>query len=310
MKIELKINSTRYSGWESVTITKSMTSIAHTFDMSILDSNDIMIENDDIIEILVDDKTFLTGYIDDMNISISDKKMPMQISGRSKSGDLIDSNILTTKQYNKLNTLQIASNIVSKFGMKVSSQEKMSHLEIFNTKVGETYFTAINRLCKQTNLLPISDSDGNIIIVKNNKKESSIVLKDGDFKSIKYSKKLTYRHDKYVYKKESISNDITDGIELDSSVKRFRPFVKVNSDDKDNSDLAKWQLNKNKAEEVTLSAVVYGWDLEINTIVKVNTSVVNNSFLIKEIKYSKSDSGTVSDVIFVEKGLFDVSADT
>jgi len=307
MKLELKVNNIKYSGWEGVSITKSMTSISHTFSMSILNSQEVEIQNDDVVEILVNDKTFLTGFIDEMTVSVNDKKMPMQISGRSKTGDLIDSHILTPQQYNKLNILQIISNIVDKFGMKVTTNIKLSPLSVFNTKVGETYFNAINRLCKQTNTLPISDKDGNIIVVKNDKKESGIVLKDDDFKSLKYTKKLTYRHDKYVYKKESMANDVSDGIEPDVSVKRFRPFVKVNTEDKTNQDLAKWQLNKNKAEELTLSAVVQGWNLEINTIVKIDTSIVQNSFLIKEITYTKNDSGTVSNITFVSKGLFDVA---
>ena len=306
MQLELKVNNVKYSGWEKVSIVKSMTSIAHTFSMEILNGAELSIQNDDIIEILVDGKTFLTGYIDEITASIGDKKMPTRISGRSKTGDLIDSNILTPQQYNKLNVLQIMSNIVSKFGMKVISNIKLSPLEVFNTKVGETYFNAINRLCKQTNTLPISDKDGNIIIVKNDKKDSGIVFKDDDFKSLKYTKKLTYRHDKYVYKKESMIDDVTDGIINDDTVSRFRPFVKVNTEDKTNQDLAKWQYNKNKSEELSLTAVVHGWELEINTIVKIDTEIVQNSFLIKEISYTKDNSGTVSNVTFVSKGLFDV----
>lgn len=306
MKLELKIDNRKYSGWENVTISKSIQSIAHNFSMNIFNADGISIEDDDLIQILKDDKIFFTGYLDDMVIGISNVKKPLSINGRSKAGDLIDCNVSENKQYNKQNIKQIISDLVKPFNINVSSSLTLEPLEIFNTKVGETYFDAINRLCKQTNTLPISDDFGNIEIVKNEQNKSSIVLKDSDFKELNLPKKLSKRFSKYIYKKEGIVTDVTDGSATDDTVLRFKPFVGVNTEDKDNQDLAKWQLNHNKVSEISLTAVVKGWDLEINTIVKLETEIVNNSFLIKDITYSKSDSGTISNVTFVSKDLYDI----
>lgn len=306
MNIQLKIENRKYSGWQDVSITKSMQSIAHNFSMNIFNGDQISIQDDDLIQILVDDEVFFTGYADNINIGISDTKKPLFISGRSRTCDLIDCNIADNKQYNKLNIKQIISDLISPFGIKVSTSLTLEPLEIFNTKVGETYFDAINRLCKQTNTLPISDNKGNIEIVKNQKNESPIILKDSDFKELNYPRNLTKRFSKYTYKKEGIVTDITDGSINDETVDRFRPFVGVNTEDKTNQDLANWQKNHNKVDEVNLSAVVYGWDLEINTIVKLETSLVNNSFLIKDIRYNKSDNGTISNVTLVSKDLYNV----
>ena len=117
---------------------------------------------------------------------------------------------------------------------------------------------------------------------------------------------LTKRFSKYTYKKEGIITDVTDGSVSDDNVKRFRPFIAVNTEDKDNADLAKWQRNHNNVDEVSLTAVVKGWDLEINTIVKLETEIISNSFLIKDITYNKSDSGTISNVTFVSEDLYNV----
>jgi len=306
MKLELKVANRKYSGWENVTISKSMQSIAHNFSMNIYNGDQLSIEDDDIIQILKDDKIFFTGYLDNITLGISDKKKPLLINGRSKSVDLIDCNISDIKQYNKQNIKQIISDLIKPFNINVSSSLKLEPLEIFNTKVGETYFDSINRLCKQTNTLPISDNFGNIEIAKNEQKESSIILKDGDFKEINYPKKLSNRFSKFIYKKESAITDVTDGSIDDDTVQRFRPFVGVNTEDKTNQDMAEWQKNFNKVNEVSLTGIVEGWDLEINTIVKLETSTVNNSFLIKEITYNKSDGGTTSNVTFISKDLYNV----
>lgn len=306
MKLELKVNNKKYSGWENVSISKSMQSIAHIFSMDIFKGDQVSIEDDDLIQILVDDKVFFTGYLDDMTLGISDTKKPLSISGRSKAVDLIDCNISENKQYNKQNIKQIISDLISPFNITVSSILTLEPLEVFNTKIGETYFDAINRLCKQTNTLPISDDDGNIQIIKNQNNEISKILKDQDFKEIFYPKLLSQRFSEYTYKKESAITDVTDGTIKDTTVKRFRPFVGVNTEDKDNTDLAQWQKNQNNVEEVSLTAVVKGWDLQINTIVKLETEIVNNSFLVKDITYNKSDNGTISNVTFVSKDLYNV----
>ena len=301
MKIELKIADRRYKGWENVTVSKSMQSIAHTFAMDIYAGDVVAVNDDDIVQILVDDKVFLTGYLDSINLGISDKKKPLSITGRSKAGDLIDCNIEINKQYINQTPKQIISDLAKPFGIEVSSTLKLKPLAIFKTMVGETYFNAINRLCKQTNTLPISDNYGNLQIVKNEQTESSIVLKDGDFKELNYPKILSSRFSKYTYKKEGIVVDVTDGSVSDDTVKRFRPFVEVNGEDKDNIDMAKWKMNHNKVDEVSLNAKVTDWDLEINTVVKLETEIVSNSFLLKDIVYRKGNSGTTSDLVLASK---------
>lgn len=304
MKLELKVGNRKYSGWEDMAISKSMQSIANSFSMNIFQGDQIDIGDDDLIQILKDDKVFFTGYLEESTLGISDVKKPLSISARSKSMDLIDCNISQNKQYNKQNIKQIISDLIKPFNITVSSSLILEPLEVFNTKIGETYFNAINRLCKQTNTLPISDNFGNIEIVKNQQTIISEPLRDQDFKQLDFPKKLSERFSEYTYKKEGIVTDVTDGKIQDNTVKRFRPFVGINTEDKDNTDLAKWQKNHNKVNEIKLTAIVKGWDLEINTIVKLETSIVNSSFLIHDIVYSKSSSGTISNVTLVSKDLY------
>jgi len=115
---------------------------------------------------------------------------------------------------------------------------------------------------------------------------------------------LASRFSKYTYKKEGIATDLTDGSESDDTVKRYRPFVEVNTEDKTNGDMAKWKMKFNKVDEVSLRGKMTGWDLEINTIIKLETSIVNNSFLIKDIVYSKGEDGTTSDIVLASKDAY------
>ncbi len=306
MKVQLQIGDFKYAGWENISISKSMESIADTFQMEIFKGDEVVIEDDTAVKVLVDDEVFLTGYVDDTTIEISDTARPLKITGRSKPCDLVDCNISENKQYNKQNAKQIIKDLAFSFGIDVSSDFGFELLDIYSTKVGETYFNTINRLCKQTNMMPISDKLGNIKLIKNDNKTISRAIKDKDLKSIRYFQARKNRFNSYTYKKEGIVTDITDGTQKDDSVKRFRPFVAINTEEKTNVDLAKWKKNSNAVKSVLLEVVIYGWDIEINTIVKIESSVVNNSFLVKSVVYKKSGSGTVASATLVSKDLYNV----
>lgn len=304
MEIELLSGNKRYKGWENVIIKKSIVTIADTFSLNIFKGDEVAISKDDIIVIRVDNEIFFTGYVDDFDLGISQNKKPLKISGRSKSGDLIDCNINEVKQYNKQNIAQIITDLVKPFNITVSTNLTLTPLDVFDTKIGETYFSAINRLCKQTNTLPVSDKLGNIKIIKNEKIVSSIILRDEDFKELNFKQKYSNRFSEYHYNKESVIVDIESSNIEDPEIKRFRPFVAVNTEEKSNEDMSNWAKNFEIANSIFLNGVVVGWKLETNTIVKIETELVNGSFLVKEIEYSKGDNGTVSKVIFISKDLY------
>ncbi len=304
--IVLKVNKNKYSGWEDISITKDMTSIADTFKLSIEKGSALNVSEGDLIEIIDDDNTILKGYIEIYDISIEENKSPLILTGRSKAGDLVDCMIENYKQYNRLTPLNIISDIISDFDMSVSTNISLSTVDVFETKVGETFFNAINRLCKQTNILPISANNGDLLLTKNNKTTVSNTLKDKDLKAIKFKSDTTNQFSKYTYKKEAIVVDISDGSVSNSNMNRYRPFVGVNTDNKTNIDMANWKKNNADANSTQLEITVTGWDYEINNIVKIDSQIIKNSYLIKSINYTKGNNGKISNITLVDKGLFDV----
>tara|TARA_B110000858_G_C17798887_1_gene474060 strand:- start:1867 stop:2784 length:918 start_codon:yes stop_codon:yes gene_type:complete len=304
--IELRIKDKLYSGWKSVVIEKDMLSIANTFSISIDNGLQVGIEAGDKIQILKDKALFLTGYIDSLSIAISETKSPLILNGRSLSCDIIDCMIEENKQYIKQTALTIVQDVIKDFSIKVSSKLSLTPLETFDTKVGETFFNSINRICKQTNILPLSDNNGNIVLTRNDKTKYITVLKDSDLKEISYTSNLTSQYSKYSYKKESALSEVTDGSVENSNIKRYRPFVGVNTENKTNLDLANWKKNNSIANGTQLSIKVDNWDLEINKIIAIDSQLIKDSFLIKSISYEKSDLGLISSVTLVDKGLFNV----
>lgn len=304
--IELKINNLKYSGWEDISISKDIMSIADTFNLTIENGTTLNVSEGDYIQILDDNSVILSGYVDIYDISIEDNKSPLRLTGRSKSGDLVDCMIENYKQYSQQTPLSIIRDIISAFDITVSSNITLPVVSTFETKVGETFFNAINRLCKQTNILPISSTNGNLLLTKNTLQASSIVLRDKDLKSIKFRSDISNQYSKYVYKKEAMASDVSDGTSNNLFVTRYRPFVGVNTDNKTNLDMAQWKKNNSNANSIQLEISVTGWDLEINKIVTIESQIIKNSYLIKSITYLKGDNGKISNITLVDKGLFNV----
>ena len=82
--------------------------------------------------------------------------------------------------------------------------------------------------------------------------------------------------------------------------------MEVNTEDKSNKDLAEWKKNNSLARSISIDGKFESWDFDINTIYNIDTKKAKGQFLIKDIQYSKDNSGTISKVNFVDKDLFNV----
>lgn len=304
--IQLKVGNKLYSGWENISITKDMLSIAHTFQLSIEKGSSVGISEGDFVQILDDNKFIVSGYIDIYDIEIQDSKSPLILTGRSKACDLVDCMVENFKKYTNLNALKILQDIIVDFDISVSTTLSLDPVDVFETKVGETFFNAINRLCKQTNLLPISDSKGNLVLIKNQNKAIIRTLKDQDLKKIKFVSNNTNQFSKYSYKKEAIVVDVTDAHVDNKNIKRYRPFVGTNGENKTNLDMSNWKKDNAEANGIQLDITVDNWDYDINTIIGIDSQLIKNSYLIKSISFIKGNNGKVSNLVLVDKRLFNV----
>jgi len=308
MDLALKVGNKIYKGWENIRINKSMTSICHTFDMDIKTSQGIELDQNSLVTILKDGFVFLTGYVDFLEISIEDTQQPMRIAGRSKTADLVDCMIVENHEYSGQNALQIISHMIQNFDIGIYTDIDLEVVETFTTKVGETYFNAINRLCKQQNILPISDEFGDILLTINRKNISDIVLQS--FTSFRFSFDSSSRYSEYIYKQESSLDDVADQKLIDPIYDRYRPFVDINNEEnKSNNEMCKWKNNSDKARSFNLDVSIVGWDIDINSVIKIEAPFASGFWLVLDVDYSKSDNGSVSNLILCDKDLFDVSAD-
>lgn len=302
--IQIIINDTVYKNIENISINKDILKICNSFNISIESQEALNIKAGDKITILENKKSFFVGYIDTYNIQITNNKSPLVISGRSLANDLVDCNITEFKQYTQLTPLSIIQDIIKDFNISVSTNLILDKLD-FNINIGDTYFNAINKICKQYNILVISTKNGNIELVKNTKKQNNIILKDKDLLSINYSNDLSKQFSEYTYLKETTTKDVKNGTVQNDKIFRYRPFIKINNQNKNNLDLSKWEKQNREANSEKLTISILNWDFDINTILQIDTQIIKNSYLIKSINYTYSGTaGKISNLELINKDLY------
>lgn len=167
----LELGGNRYKGWDNVTIEKSMEQCCSTFSLDVIDSSVLdAIYPGIACRLFVDDKVILTGYVDKKTRKANESGVVTSISGRDKTGDLVDCTAIKKGGgWKKTSLLTLCKEVCKPYGISVdvdstvksSANEKFGFVKLDDC---ESVFTLIERLCRTRNILPLSDADGNLFL--------------------------------------------------------------------------------------------------------------------------------------------------
>ena len=162
--VEVKVNGGVFSGWESVEIRTGIEQITGTFQLSVTDrwpgqDTPTPILPGSPCEILVDGQTVITGYVDSCDSSFDETTHTVSISGRDKTGDLVDcSAIHKSGQWTNRSLDQIAKDICDPFKIKIIKLVDVGAvLPPTNIQEGERAFELLDRVARMRAVLLMSD---------------------------------------------------------------------------------------------------------------------------------------------------------
>lgn len=171
--VELELNGMLYTGWKSFKITFDMESLSTAFDFELYDKGSTFSEAFQTgLEVSVYIKSTVTsrsktlvatGYIVQINRSITGSATSMHIMCNDKLIDLVECSALHSAQtwYSKKFT-GIIKDILKPFKISLDTSELQGDVLIkkFTLQSGETAFSAIERLCRSQAVLPLSLWEG------------------------------------------------------------------------------------------------------------------------------------------------------
>ncbi|MCW8930006.1 MAG: hypothetical protein OQL19_07205 [Gammaproteobacteria bacterium] len=344
MTIELQVNGKQYSQFKSAEVTIRIDALSNTFNFQATASKGLPLpfQGGDECKIIVDNTTVLTGSIEIVEVDYSSGSHSIALSGRDKTGDLLDSTLDSISDINAPITLKkLIEKIISTLGLDIQVIDTVNPAsfnkaeDIASPEPGQSAFSFIEQYARKRQVLLTSNANGDIVITRASGTKINAFLQNvigSNSNNIirgNVSYDTTGRYNKYKFASSlnttalnfagfvPIKNVVSQkGIYTDAAIRAGRQLVLVSEDafsDKQNADRAKWEANIRKARGRVYSVTVEGFTNQINELWDINTAVlvvddfagINAYMLINSVTYSYSlDEGSITTLGLVNENAY------
>lgn len=315
--VALLISGVVYEGWESVSISRSLDSIAGTFSLQVATAVDasskpISIRCDTQCDLMIDNQPVISGFIVSIDQAINATAHTITITGRDKAGELVDCSVRDcSSEFKNVSLISILSAIANPYGIEVESNRIFELVGKFAIQPGEKCYEAINRLANRCGVLCVSTGTGSIRITRTGNTYASDDLVYGEnIKSAqaKFTSDNRY-HDYVVIGSQSGDDESSTQIQAiatDSFGPRNRKLI-INVSGKVDTGIARkralWEAATRAGKSGVMQIDVCGWkqssgNLWIpNLLVDVNIPLFGIEYqplLISEVNYTLDGNGEIA----------------
>lgn len=322
----LLVSGSAYLGWTSVAVTRSMEQLASTFEVSFVEQwsgQDLPIPLIEGVPCLVKLNTtpVVNGYVDDVTIDYDDRSHGMSVSGRSRTGDLVDCSALYTLgkgQWRNQPLIQIATDLCQPFGITVSVQTDLgAPFRRFTLQDGETVHEALERAARMRGVLMMTDGTGALVFTRATAAARTRTAVERGVNVLRGRRTGSWRDrfSQYTVKTQVAGDDNFFGgsaatpkrVCSDADVNRYRPLILQAEGQESGAELQKradWERNVRAGRAQRLSYTVDGWSnqeglWQPNVLARVVDPAlkVNAELLILSVRQVKNaEDGSVTEL--------------
>jgi prophage tail gpP-like protein len=302
-------NGKRFEGWTETKVTLSMQRMSNAFELTYTEKwseqhTPWPLNRGDSCTLKMAGKTVITGYIDDVLPSFSATERTMRVTGRDKTGDLVDCSVVhDTGQFKNQTLLQIAQVICKPFGIPVSATTSVGDpFKKFTIQQGETVFESLDRAARQRGVLLVTDGKGGLLITRASTKKISSALIEGE-NILEGSAVLSNKERFSVYKMKGENqgsnmstpeqNTQTVAEAKDPGVTRYRPLIVITEQQGDKTaltDRALWEasVRKGRGSKADLTVEYWAhegglWRPNMRVPVRSETLKIDQEMLISDV---------------------------
>ncbi|SHG64472.1 Mu-like prophage tail protein gpP [Pantoea sesami] len=336
----LRVDGREWGGWTEFSFTSSLDAIAGEFDLTVTtqwsSAAPRTIKEGMPCVLTLGNDTVLTGYIDDFIPSYDAENISIRVTGRDRTGDLVDSSVVhKSGQWKGLTLFQIAVEVCSPFGIEVVNETV--HGAPFGSVVleqGESAFELLDRLAKQRGVLLTSDGNGRLVITRASKQRATVALKLGsNILAARGRFSWKERNSAYIVKGQaSAGGKLWDaqppaqigGIQTviaDPEITRYRPKIIVKEDSltvEGAGTRGEWFRARSLGDARMTEITVAGWREQgdagplwrKNRLVDIDDVVQNLrvTWLIKSVTLTEGDNGRIAVLMLVPPESMDMTA--
>lgn len=342
----LNINGTRWDKWEAINLKRSIERMAGEFSVNLTrnsEDGDATV-NDAFtplanVTVEIDGTPVLVGYVDQTKYDYSSNSSTISISGRDKTGDLVDcaARLDDMFEFRKQKLDAMVKAICKPYGINVSVMGDVGKaFDVLAVEPTESAFDFIERACRYRQKLPVSDGIGGIVLAAPHGAKSPGKLVYGQ-NILQGSLTLDYkdRFSIYVMKGQATgwaddSDAATSSHDLatqearvkDAEINRYRPKLltgETQSFEQTLQQRVEWEKKMAIARSKVGTYTVQGWyaDAESKELWKPNTVVslndpragINRDMLITGVTFNRANqSGTTTQLDLALPEAFDLTA--
>ena len=344
--IQLEVNGQKFEGFIEASCKKSMDTFCSKFYFTASTETqafaDYPIKRGALVKVIVDDNTWITGRIEELEVNYDDSKMTVQMHGRDVTSDILDSTIGPKIAINGPITLKrLIERVLSLSGItgiqvidSVGGIEQFTETDILQPDIGSPVHSFIENYARMRQVLLITNADGNIEITRGKTDTVSGDLKNvidelNNIVSAKARFSDIRRFNQYVVHGQSNFSVLSwegEGIEQatnkaatatddaipTSRVKHIMAETPLNTQQA--QERANWEANIGRARSIEYTCKVDGHSLEglafdINQVRKIvdDYAGVNAEMLCNKVEISTDATGNYSMLSFVSKDAYNTN---
>lgn len=316
--IQLFVNRMIYSGWKEARVTRSINAICGKFNLRSVDKWGAAGERWEIFPgnecaLHLNGVPLVTGYVDKAAPSYDATTHAIDISGRDKTGDIVDCSV--DPKISELRGLKldgIIRALIKPFGLKLIAEvDPGAVFPVFAIQPCETVWEAIERALKQRFLILTPNGAGDLVLADIGKKRAHDSLEEGiNIKSASADYDYSQRFSEYVVKGQaSVANDgweesktSVENRAKDRNIKRYRLKVinaETQASEGSAGNRAELEAATRAGKATKITVTVQGWTMTngelwpLNSITRVKSPLlsIDEDLLISETEFSVSDQG-------------------
>lgn len=315
----LKIGGKAYSGWTSVRISTSIETLCAGFSLELVDrapgqASRYDISNQAPCEIWLGSDLLITGYIYDYDEQWGAREHRISVSGRDRTGDLVDC-AADTRAFKGQKLEAIVAALLKPFGLSVQVDIATgAAFAAFQSEPGEKVIEAITRMCRMRGLMLRTDRNARLIIYRPAESRAIHQLELGrnltglSLRSSSADRFSTYKVLGQHQGGEFISaSDAArpKGEARDEGMLRHRPLVLVADEQSTGAGVkarAQWEATTRLGRAETLRASLAGWRNDDGRLfnvgdtarVVVAPSGIDRNMLITSVELQLAEASTTS----------------
>jgi len=328
MSIKLRVGGKDYSNWTSVSVSRSMDAASGAFNFVAAsdEKQPFPVKTGDPVSVVIGGTEVMNGYIDMVEVSYTADNHHIQVTGRDKTADIIDSKVDHEIEFQAPISLdEVAKQTLANIGASdvkivnnIKDLKPFEKGELISASIGQGAFDFIESYARKRQALVTTDGKGSLVLTRADEDGPKISFnnviggKDNNIKSASVSYDDTERYSDYkLYSQgnpggdedvDESSEQLTNRTatykdkEIRSS-RKYSNLAESSSKEEPLSDRVQWEAEIRKAKSFKYECAVVGFTAaedgppyEPNKLanVKDDFSNVDRELLITDIEYTLS----------------------